>query len=81
MQIVNESDRGNDLVVLPYLPRQVERQIVMIGICFLNLLKTGSISRLRASCQQLDSESDEKKQLPFDLVYIRAILTKLRIIT
>ena len=32
MQIVNESDRGNDLVVLPYLPRQVERQIVMIGI-------------------------------------------------
>src|SRR5215510_13764482 len=28
-------------------------------------LKPGSISRLRASCQQLDSESDEEKQPPF----------------
>ena len=29
------------------------------------LLKTGSISRLRASYQQLDSESDKEKQPPF----------------
>jgi hypothetical protein len=28
-------------------------------------LKPGSISRLRASCQQLDSESDKEKQPPF----------------
>jgi hypothetical protein len=28
-------------------------------------MKPGSISRLRASCQQLDSESDKEKQPPF----------------
>ena len=28
-------------------------------------LKPGSISRLRVSCQQLDSESDKEKQPPF----------------